>query len=111
MKKVTDVAGTVANLAYSPTLLAYAWITVHYIKSGFCLYLFAMVVAYKTGAFEDLERWPLISKIVLYLGVPFIVLGLYFPTLPTSYSMLTPFFVQMLLSIVAGLSLRRLNTK
>jgi hypothetical protein len=111
MRKVTDVASTVANLAYSPTLLAYGWIIVHYVKSGVCLYLFAMAVAYKTGAFEEFARWPIISKIVLCLGVPFIILGLYFSTSPTSYSMLTPLFVQMLLSIVAGLSLRRLNTK
>jgi hypothetical protein len=111
MKKITDLAGTVANLAYTPTLLAYGWIVVHYVKSGLCLYLLALAVAYKTGAFERFDRWPIISKAVLYLGAPFIVLGLYFSTVPTSYSMLVPFFVQMLLSIVAGLSLRRLNTK
>jgi hypothetical protein len=111
MKKISDLASTVANLVYTPTLLAYGWIVVHYVVSGVSLYLIALVVAYKTGAFEKFERWPMISKIVLYAGGPLIGLALYFSTMPTSYLMLIPFGIHVLLSVVAGLSLRSLNAK
>jgi hypothetical protein len=109
MKKIDDIPSVVANLVYTPTLLAYAWIVVHYVWAGFCLYLIALVVAYLSGAFGAFRRWPRISKVALYVGVPFIILGLYFSLRPTSYWMLLPLALQALLSIVGGLALGSLN--
>ena len=106
VKKSTDLASTVANLAYTPTLLAYGWIIVHWPKSGVCLYLIALFVAYKSGAFHEFSRWPMVSKITVYSGTPFVVLGLYFSTMQTTYTMLIPLAVEVLLSIIGGLALR-----
>jgi hypothetical protein len=109
MKKIDDLPSVVANLVYTPTLLAYAWMVVHYVWAGLCLYLFALVVAYLSGAFRDFRSWPRISRVALYAGVPFTILGLYFSSQPTSYWMLLPLALQSLLSIVAGLALHSLN--
>jgi hypothetical protein len=110
MKKISDLSSAVANLVYTPTLLAYGWVLVGYVKSGVCLYLIALAVAYKSGAFDEFAIWPIISKVALYVGAPFIALGLYFSTQQTAYSMLIPLLAHTLLSIFAGLALRRLNS-
>jgi hypothetical protein len=110
MKKIGDLASAVANLVYTPTLLAYGWMLVGYVKSGVGLYVIALAVAYKSGAFDDFARWPTISKVALYVGAPFMGLGLYFSTRQTTYSMLIPLIAHALLSIFAGLALRRLNS-
>jgi len=68
------------------------------------------LIAYRNGAFDTFSRWPMVSKIALYAGVPFIGLAIYFSTLPATYSMLIPVGIQAPLSIVAAYSLRRLKT-
>ena len=109
MKGANDLASRAANLVYTPTLLAYGWIIVHYVVAGIGLYFIALVVAYKTGVFDNYARWPMVSKVALYTGVPYMVLGVYFSTQPTTYSMLIPAGLNVLLSIVGGLALRGLN--
>jgi hypothetical protein len=111
MKKLSDLSTSVANLVYTPTLVAYVWIIIHWVKSGVGLYLIARFVAYKRGAFERYESWPTISKVVLYFSGPFLILGLFFSTKAPAYSMLIPLYVNGLLSVAAGLALRRLDSR
>jgi len=111
MKRTDDLASTIANLVYTPTLLAYIGMIVHYAIAGACVYLIALAIAYKSGAFEKFASWPMVSKVALYSGVPFIFLGLYFSTQQPAYPMLIPLTIQGFLSIIAGLSLRSLKSK
>lgn len=111
MQKPKNLAEEIPSLVYTPTLIAYVWIVVHWVIAGVSLYLIALFVTYKSGAFDRLSQWPTVSKIVLYAGAPFIFLGLYFSTQPTRHSMIIPLFVQGLLSVVAWLALRSANSE
>ena len=82
-----------------------------YPRSGLCLYLFALFIAYKTDTFELLRQWPLTAKIVLYAGPAELLLGLYFDSIKPHSWMLTLVFVHILAQIIAYFDLKVLNQK
>jgi len=101
----------IPTLLYTPTLIAYVWFVVHWVIAGAALYLIALFVTYKSGAFDRFSQWPVFPKIVLYEGAPFILFGLFLSTQPTQHWMIIPLCVQGLLSVVAWLSLRTADSE
>jgi hypothetical protein len=111
MRKDANYARLVADVLYTPTLLAYAFIVLHWDWWGVGVYALSLFVAYRTGAFEKYGRWPTIAKFVLYLGLGQILLAVWFSTLTVAYWMIIPFVIQALLGIIAYFMLRGLNSK
>lgn len=105
MKKPKNLSKSVANVVFSPTLLAFIWLVAGYIVAGLALYVVSMFLAYKMWLFENVRRWPRISRAPLYCGPPLLGVGLYLSTQPPSYSMIIPLVVYGALSVAGGLAL------
>lgn len=101
-----DLSVQMANVVFGPTLLAYFWIMVKYLFSGLILYGAFLIVGYKMGLFEEFGEWPRSSKAGLYGGPVLIAIGIYCSTQRTSYWMIGPGLLYMLLIIVGALALR-----
>jgi len=109
MKTNTSLSRSVANIVFTPTIIAYGWIVVKYVVAGLILYGVFAFGAYKLQLFQNLGNWPTLSKAALFLGPFLIGLGLYYSTQPPSYVVIVPGAVYGLLSVLAGLALRKLN--
>lgn len=111
MQNPKKLADEISGLVYTPTLIAYVWMGLHLAIAGACLYLIALFVTYKSGAFNKLSQWPTLAKWVLYSGALLVLLGLYFSTRPTAYFMMIPLVIQAAFSIVGWLALRGADAK
>ena len=111
MKKDANYARSVANVLYTPTLLASALILLHWVLTGLCLFSLILFTAYKTDVFEQFARWPKFAKVVLYMGAGQILLSLYCSTTTIAYWMIIPTAIQALLNIIAYFVLRTINSK
>lgn len=105
MKRSKNLSKSVANVVYSPTLLAFIWISVRYVVAGLVLYCVFMIFAYKMSLFEDVRKWPKISRMTLYCGPPLLGVGLYYSTQSFGYWMIIPLVIYGGLSIAGGLAL------
>ena len=104
--KEKDLATSMANVVFTPTLLAYGWIMVGYVASGLVVYLLFLIAAYKMGLFRDVLAWPTVSKAALFWSPVHIAIALYCSTQKTSYQMLLPELAYLILVIAGGLALR-----
>ncbi|HEY2782377.1 MAG TPA: hypothetical protein VGI90_16465 [Steroidobacteraceae bacterium] len=107
--KPKRLALEIPTLIYTPTLAAYVWIVVGWVVAGVALYLIAVFVTYKSGAFERLSQWPMLPKLVLYEGALFILFALILSTQPTQYWMIIPLGLQCVLNVIGWLSLRTVD--
>jgi hypothetical protein len=105
MRRPKNLSKSVANVIFSPTLLAYGWISLKYVIAGLILYFVSMIFAYKMWLFENVKSWPKVSLAALYCGPPLLGLGVYFSTQPFGYSMLIPLGIYLVLSIFGGFAL------
>jgi hypothetical protein len=100
------LSGAVSKVVYSPTLLAYGWIIVHYQFAGFALYGIVMGLAYKMRLFEHARQWPISSQTALAVGPVLLAMGAGFSLMRVGYWMLIPGLAYMVLIIIGGLALK-----
>lgn len=105
MKTIDHLGGRVAQLLYSPILLAELWVGVNYVAAGFILYAAALFLTHKFGLFAQFKNWPKVSKAALYASPLLLVVGLYFSTLPPTYWVIAPLVTHALLCMAGGLAL------
>lgn len=111
MPKATFLSDSVSSVIFVPSISAYTFLVVGYVRFGLVLYLFMMAGAYRMGLFERLGRWPMVAKVVLACSPMLVALGCYFASIKTTYSMIIPGVAYAIASIIGSFSLRRIADK
>jgi hypothetical protein len=111
VQKRKKLANEISGVLYTPTLVAYTWIAVHFVIAGACVYIIALFISYKTGLLDRFSQWPVVSKWVSYSGALLVFLGLYFSTRPAGYFMIIPLAVQGAFSLIGWLALRGVDRR
>jgi len=101
-----NLSGSLTRVVFVPTMVAYGWIFLGYVRAGLILLLLFMLGAYRMRLFEHVRSWPAISRITLISGAPLICLGLYFSTLTTATWMVIPAAAYAILGIGGGAALK-----
>lgn len=100
-----------AKIVFGPTIVAYGWIILGYVVAGLVLYAVFVFAAYRLGLFQRISDWPWIAKFALASGLLLMGVGCFVSVLPSTYSMLIPAAVYVILTIFGGLALRAKNSE
>lgn len=110
MVRPRSLASNAANLVFGPPILAYGLIVVHEVAYGIGLYVAAMSIAYKLQFLSRFRDWPTVSQITVFAGTLLLVLAVCLRIYGIlAYWVLLPCAGYALLTMVAGLALRRLR--
>jgi hypothetical protein len=97
-------------VVYVPTTMAYVLFAVHYDWAALGVYLFFMIGAkFKLGLFDQLGKWPTISRIALYASPPYLLSGFLFPADIIRYWTVLPIALYTAIAIAGGVTLRKAN--
>jgi hypothetical protein len=99
------LGASVTRLLYSAVMTAYGLSILHFATAGILVYVAFLVVTKKLGLLADFKRWPVISKVAVYVSPFLILLGVYFSFSPFVYGELTPLAAYGFIAVVGGLAL------
>src|SRR3569833_1330100 len=105
--KPKDLPHAVISLVYTPTFVAFIWISVRFVFSGLIVWASCMLLAYKLQLFENFREWPTVSRGGFYCGQGLIPLALGFILIPLTYWIVLPIVLYGLLNIAANRALTR----
>jgi hypothetical protein len=100
--KTKEPGWLILNAVFVPAVIAYTFAMAEYVTVALVMYLCFVVVSYGVGVFEHLREWPRVTKVALAAGPVMVALGCGFSLIRTSYYMLIPAFIYLLLIAWGG---------